>query len=620
MTNTPPSPGPNIDATAENVKTPPQQTKVTRNLPYEEVEPWPEAVDLGALLTEIAESIQRHIIAEKEVSDGTTLWIAMTHLIDQFDIAALLIITAPEMRCGKSEFKRLIGQFVFRPVHADNMSAAVLFRSFDMWHPTLLVDEYDTFVNNNEELRGVFNAGHQRGGCVWRCVGEKFVPTPFDVFGAKVLAGIGRLPPTLIDRGIIVPLRRKLPTEITVRQRDVPATYFREIQSKLARMVLDYASAIAAARPPLPDALSDRARDNWEPLFQIAQVAGGDWLARAEYASLKLSSKDEDTKTVGVELLSDIQEAFACQKVDRLSSSEIINILCDDAEKRWATYNRGFPITPTQVAKRLREFGICSITIRVNGTTAKGYFLKQFADAFARYVFADQLESVPAVTSSPAKPADNSAVTSALPLTPPAVTCSANVGAGCDGMTASTEGEDSLPATTNVPGVLYAEMQSRVAAAAHVAVTSALHPTLPTVTPSLDAAPANSSVTTVAPVTPASVTGNGDVTCSANADNDCDGVTADAGGESNLPPSPSQAVFLSEFRELLLKERMLCSATDKEWPEGLQFDQFAEQAKDKLKYVDRRLRPQVSRNICRQLVERGDLVQCGDLLILPLSP
>lgn len=425
MTTVQPSTAPDVKTTLADTKSPIADAK--NGLPFEEIEPHSSPVNLGTLLNEIYEAILRHIVCEKETAYASTLWIAMTYLIHLFDVVALLIVTAPEMRCGKSEFRRLIGKMVLRPLEADNMSVAVLFRCFDLWHPTLLVDEYDTFVKNDEELRGVFNAGHQRGGCVWRCVGDKFTPTAFDVFGPKVLAGIGRLPATLADRGIILQLRRKLPTETIVRQRDVPAGYFRDIQSKLARMALDCAIDIAAARPTMPESLSDRARDNWEPLFQIAQVAGGDWPDRAQYAALKLSKVEEGSKTVGAELLSDIHEAFASKKADRLSSADIIDFLCDDDEKRWATYNRGFPITPTQVAKRLREYSICSNTIRVHGTTAKGYSLRQFTDAFARYVFADQSTDSSAVTPELPKTSEQPPVTPATPVTPQVETRSGDV-------------------------------------------------------------------------------------------------------------------------------------------------------------------------------------------------
>ena len=58
----------------------------------------------------------------------------------------------------------------------------------------------------------------------------------------------------------------------------------------------------------------------------------------------------------------------------------------DDEENSWATYNRGKPLTPRQLAKLLAPYGIKPKTVRVNGRTPKGYDKSQFVDAFARYL------------------------------------------------------------------------------------------------------------------------------------------------------------------------------------------------------------------------------------------
>ena len=46
---------------------------------------------------------------------------------------------------------------------------------------------------------------------------------------------------------------------------------------------------LRTARPALPEALNDRAQDNWEPLLGIADLAGGDWPKAARDAALELS-------------------------------------------------------------------------------------------------------------------------------------------------------------------------------------------------------------------------------------------------------------------------------------------------------------------------------------------
>ncbi len=137
------------------------------------------------------------------------------------------------------------------------------------------------------------------------------------------------------------------------------------------------------ARPELPDILNDRAQDNWEPLLAIADIAGGEWPKLSRTAAVMISTKDESSQSIGVELLGDIQDIFDINNLDRIASAELIQRLCDDEEKSWATYNRGASISPRQIANRLK---VAAILIRLGYTTAKGYLKSQFTDAFARYL------------------------------------------------------------------------------------------------------------------------------------------------------------------------------------------------------------------------------------------
>ncbi len=93
------------------------------------------------------------------------------------------------------------------------------------------------------------------------------------------------------------------------------------------------------------------------------------------------------TISTGNELLADIQHIFEIKRITKIRTADLIGALCDDDESAWATYNRGKPITPRQVAKQLAAYGIASKNIRL-GTyeTPKGFELSQFSDAFARYL------------------------------------------------------------------------------------------------------------------------------------------------------------------------------------------------------------------------------------------
>ena len=123
------------------------------------------------------------------------------------------------------------------------------------------------------------NAGYKRGGYVLRseATGDSFEPRMFSVYGAKSIAGIAlekHLPDSTMSRGVVFNMRRKLPHETVERMRDADDAAFDRLASQLARFAVDYSQQVRLARPDLPDELSDRAQDNWEPLLAIAACAG----------------------------------------------------------------------------------------------------------------------------------------------------------------------------------------------------------------------------------------------------------------------------------------------------------------------------------------------------------
>lgn len=373
-----------------------------------DIEPWPDAVDGGALLNEIYRTIKTFIICQDETAQAATLWIAFTWFIDRVQVAPLAIITAPEKRCGKSQLLEVIGRLSYRPLTASNISPSAIFRVIEAYSPTLLIDEADTFLKENEDARGILNSGHTRQHAyVVRVVGDEHEPKQFKTWGAKAISGIGTLPDTLMDRAILLELRRKLAEESVERLRYADKRLFRDLAAKLSRYSKDEGHAIEVSRPTLPRELNDRAQDNWEPLLAIADHAGGNWPQIARAAALKLSGKDQDSPSLSAELLADIQEVFTC---DRISTTDLLAKLNADDLKPWATYNRGKPMAPRQLAKRLGEYGIKPVVIRLGGGTQRGFMRSWFDDAFTRYLApaGKEAESVtakqngfPSIVSSP---------------------------------------------------------------------------------------------------------------------------------------------------------------------------------------------------------------------------
>jgi putative DNA primase/helicase len=138
--------------------------------------------------------------------------------------------------------------------------------------------------------------------------------------------------------------------------------------------------------PPVPDSLSDRAADNWRPLFAIADYAAGEWVDRAREAARVLTPSRSDDASIGTQLLADIRYVFKSKGWNRISSADLADELVGLEDKQWGQHDRGRPITPYQMARHLSGYGIRPRVLRFDEKTVRGYSLDLFEDAFARYL------------------------------------------------------------------------------------------------------------------------------------------------------------------------------------------------------------------------------------------
>lgn len=357
-----------------------------------DIEPYTSRVNGDELAHEILHIVKSHIICNDAVAIAITLWIFFSWCIDVAYIAPIAWINAPEKRCGKTQLATLMGRMSKRSIMASNVSQSALFRTIERYKPTFVIDEADSFFHGDMDLKNIINCGFSRDNpYVWRCVGDNHEPIPFDVFGAKIISGIGKLPSTVMDRSISLTLRRALPTEKRQRVKDIPKATTETIKAKLARWADDNMDRVATSKPKLPETIYNREFDTWEILFQIADTLGDDWLKLVTNACLAITQTDSKEPSENEELLSDIKAIFELQAVDSMATRDLLTALIgadsDGLTKRWATSNKGQPMTDRQLAKRLKDFEIKSSKInKPNETQKRGYYLADFADAFKRYL------------------------------------------------------------------------------------------------------------------------------------------------------------------------------------------------------------------------------------------
>src|SRR5262249_7888298 len=192
----------------------------------------------------LSAAIRRHVVMPDHVADAAAMWVVHTYIVDCFGISPRLAIRSPEKQCGKTTLLDVLSRLVWRALSTANATAAAIFRIVELQRPTLLIDEADTFLHENEELRGILNSGHRKGGTVIRTVGEDFQPRSFSTYSPCAIALIGRLAATLADRSIEIALRRRLSDERIEMFRVDRVGHLDELARKAARWAADNADRL----------------------------------------------------------------------------------------------------------------------------------------------------------------------------------------------------------------------------------------------------------------------------------------------------------------------------------------------------------------------------------------
>jgi Protein of unknown function (DUF3631) len=273
--------------------------------------------------------------------------------------------------------------------------------------PTVLYDEVDTVfgpkAKENEDIRGMLNAGHRKGATAGRCVvrGKEVLTEELPAYCAVALAGLDDLPDTIMSRTIVSPMRRRAADEPVEpwRQRingpDAKKLYTRLAKwSTAAREVL---SAETWSWPEMPEGVEDRDADVWEALLAVADLAGEKWAEAARVTAVtRVTASKRRPPSIGVLLLRDIKKLFDDHLGDdfglfdghpgddvRLHTDTIVDELCKIAEAPWNTIRKGEPIDARGLSSRLRKYGITSKPQRIGDDVFKGYSRAQFTDALS---------------------------------------------------------------------------------------------------------------------------------------------------------------------------------------------------------------------------------------------
>jgi hypothetical protein len=331
-----------------------------------------------------------------------TLWIAHTHFMESWESTPRIAFLSPEPGSGKTRALEITETLVPRPVEAVNVSSAYLFRkvSDPAGLPTILYDEIDCVfgpkAKENEDLRGLLNAGHRRGAKAGRCVvrGRIVETEELPAFCAVALAGLGNLPDTILTRSVIIRMRRRrAPTEfIEPYRRQVHAPEGNQLRDRLAAWAIQVRSSLNPY-PTMPPGIADRPADVWEALLAVADAAGESWPERARVAAVALvADAVGDRGSLGVRLLEDLRKVFG--EKPALSTVDILVALNSFEESPWGDL-KGKPLDARRLANLLKPYGVASKNIRIGEDVAKGYASEDLHDPWQRYLNQDEVAALP---------------------------------------------------------------------------------------------------------------------------------------------------------------------------------------------------------------------------------
>jgi putative DNA primase/helicase len=345
------------------------------------LEPWPDPVEGGELLDELANEFLRFLVLPEHGDTILAAWCLHTYCFEQFDYSPILHVTSPVKQCGKSHVLDVMEKLASNPKKTSSMNGPTMFRIIDARRPTLLLDEMDRISGEKKEMiTVVLNGGYYRDGTVDRCVGDEHQVREFAIYCPKALVGIGEyVSETVVDRSIRLPMQKKLKAqEVEKFRRYQPE----ELRRKCLRWVKDNLDILASCRPAMPGILSDRQEDIWEGLFAIAEAAGGNWPQRTWDASVMQAAGTAEDVTDDLVLLDGLRRFLDENPTEKLPSSEVCEWL-----NRQEDWRKSKGMDQRLLSRKLKPFGINPRNINTGeGKRPKGYLREDVEALFSRYL------------------------------------------------------------------------------------------------------------------------------------------------------------------------------------------------------------------------------------------
>ena len=359
--------------------------------PYCDLTPHPQPVG-AEVFDDIVADLQRYLFITEEEAIKATFWVAHANIFSTFELSPILVITAPMKNCGKTILLSVLNRMTNHSLHGDNMTPSAYFRLANKGDTSFFFDEADLWFgkkrnsDKESEMTAALNGGRTEDGSFWRSKGDgkgDYEPTTFRTWWGAALAGIqlqSRLVDTIVDRSIVIQMRRAKPGQLNQRfRRRKHLPIFQKHGERLLRWCNDHKEQLKLHQPNIPDEVDGRDEDKWYSLISIAQLASPEW--GSKLLNILLRQTPQDADDVVIHLLRDCRRLldgqFTGVKAIRPAEWAIaLGGLPDAEDSSWHPWSRyhgdkyheqDARIKSKDVSALLGMVGVRKRTMRVDG-------------------------------------------------------------------------------------------------------------------------------------------------------------------------------------------------------------------------------------------------------------
>lgn len=357
--------------------------------------------------------------------DLLALWAAHTHLAMETYTSPRLLIDSPVPGSGKTTCLEHLQRLCVAPVQMASVSSPALLvrllqdEDANSRLRTLLIDEVDRTLRpdnpSTADLLAILNSGYKRGATrptLTPVKGGGWDAQEFPTYAPVAMAGNSpNLPEDTRSRTIRVLLLPDLDGKVEESDWEMIEPEATELGERLAAWADEVRVFVATNRPDMPEGITGRFRERWQPLARVAAAAGGRWpqavadMATADLEQAKLDR--EDGMIVArphIVLLQHIAEVWTLG-VGFMSTTELVNELQGQFPDSWGPSDR-YPkgLTPQRIGRLLAVHYKVNSEQRSTGGRTRGYPLERLRPVMERLGVSTPNETVRTVRTVPTVP------------------------------------------------------------------------------------------------------------------------------------------------------------------------------------------------------------------------